>query len=178
MQEARAYKDAMEKYGTGDDYQRAAQAVTAALQGLAGGDIGSALAGASAPYLSNVIKHTTEGNDTARIMAQAVLGAVVAQAQGNLAGAGAAGAATGESIAAQLYPGINHADLTEEQKQTVSSLSTPAAGFAGVAVGGDLGSGVAGAQSGRPADACRANYSKKYRTRAILALLRRSEGSP
>lgn len=37
----------MGKYGTGGDYQKAAQAVTAALQGLAGGDIGSALAGAS-----------------------------------------------------------------------------------------------------------------------------------
>ncbi|WP_455928548.1 VENN motif pre-toxin domain-containing protein [Pseudomonas fluorescens] len=141
----------MEKYGTGGDYQRAAQAVTAALQGLAGGDIGSALAGASAPYLANLIKQTTKGNDTARIMAQAVLGAVVAQAQGNSAGAGAAGAATGELIAAQLYPGIDHADLTEEQKQTVSSLSTLAAGFAGAAVGGDFGSGVAGAQSGRTA---------------------------
>ncbi|MDL2182701.1 hemagglutinin repeat-containing protein [Pseudomonas sp. ChxA] len=189
VQDARAYKDAMEKYGTGGDYQRAAQAVTAALQGLAGGDIGSALAGASAPYLANLIKQTTKGNDTARIMAQAVLGAVVAQAQGNSAGAGAAGAATGELIAAQLYPGIDHADLTEEQKQTVSSLSTLAAGFAGAAVGGDFGSGVAGAQSGRtavenndlgsrllaeklysdyvakscnglPADVCRSNYSK------------------
>lgn len=40
------------KYDTGSDYQRVAQAVTAALQGLAGGDIGSALAGASAPYLA------------------------------------------------------------------------------------------------------------------------------
>ena len=34
----------MGKYGTGGDYQKAAQAVTAALRGLAGGDIGSALA--------------------------------------------------------------------------------------------------------------------------------------
>ena len=69
---AKSYKEAMEPYGTGGDYQRATQAVTAALQGLAGGDIGSALAGASAPYLANFIKQQTEDNDTARIMAQEI----------------------------------------------------------------------------------------------------------
>lgn len=79
----------MGKYGTGGDYQKAAQAVTAALQGLAGGDIGSALAGASSPYVAGVIKQVAGDNDTARIMAHAVLGAVVAQAQGNSAAAGA-----------------------------------------------------------------------------------------
>lgn len=189
VREARVYKEVMEKYGTGGDYQRAAQAVTAALQGLAGGDIGSALAGASAPYLANIIKQTTKGNDTVRIMAQAVLGAVVAKAQGNSAAAGGAGAATGELIAAQLYPDRNHADLTEAEKQTVSALSSLAAGFVGAAVGGGLSGAVAGAQSGRnatenndlgsrlladklyseyvakscdglPADVCRSNYSK------------------
>lgn len=44
-----AYQDIMGKYGTGGDYQKAAQAVTAALQGLAGGNIGSALAGLPRP---------------------------------------------------------------------------------------------------------------------------------
>ncbi|MGY2257821.1 hemagglutinin repeat-containing protein [Pseudomonas sp. SDO55104_S430] len=190
VQEAKAYKDVMKKYGTGGDYQRAVQAVSAALQGLAGGDIGSALAGASAPYLANIIKKSTEGNDTARIMAQAVLGAIVAQTQGNSAAAGAAGAVTGELIAAQLYPNTKREDLTEAQKQTISALSTLAAGFVGGAVDGDLGGAVAGAQSGRnavennelgsrvyadklyreyatqscsglPADVCRANYGKK-----------------
>ncbi|MNJ35504.1 hypothetical protein D3C77_302460 [compost metagenome] len=190
VQAARAYQEVMEKYGTGGDYQRAAQAVTAALQGLVGGDIGSALAGASAPYLANIIKQTTEGNDTARIMAQAVLGAVVAQAQGNSASSGAAGAATGELIAARLYPNIKREDLSEAQRQTISALSTLAAGFVGGAAGGDLGGALAGAQSGRnavennelgsrvladklyrayaaqscsglSADVCRSNYGKK-----------------
>ena len=78
----------MGKYGTGGDYQKAAQAVTAACR-LAGGDIGSALAGASSPYVAGVIKQVAGDNDTARIMAHAVLGAVVAQAQGNSAAAGA-----------------------------------------------------------------------------------------
>nr|WP_279654821.1 hemagglutinin repeat-containing protein [Pseudomonas petroselini] len=200
VREARVYKEVMEKYGTGGDYQRAAQAVTAALQGLAGGDIGSALAGASAPYLANIIKQTTKGNDTVRIMAQAVLGAVVAKAQGNSAAAGGAGAAAGELIAAQLYPDRNHADLTEAEKQTVSALSSLAAGFVGAAVGGGLSGAVAGAQSGRNAtenndlgsrlyadkvyadyvaescaglspDVCRSNYGKKIYDESHLGVV-------
>lgn len=129
----------------------------AALQGLAGGDIGSALAGASAPYLANVIKQQTGDNDSARIMAQAVLGAVVAQAQGNSAAAGAAGAAGGELIAKviadQLY-GVKNNDthgLSEEQKQTISALSTLAAGIAGAALSGDAAGALAAAQAGKNA---------------------------
>ncbi|UOB24268.1 hemagglutinin repeat-containing protein [Pseudomonas orientalis] len=148
---AQVTRTVMEPYGTGGDYQRAAQAVTAALQGLAGGDIGSALAGASAPYLANLIKQSAQGNDTARIMAHVVLGAVVAQAQGNSAVAGAAGAGTGELIAAQLYPGIKTENLSEKQKQTVSALSTLASGLAGGLAGGDLSGALAGAKAGNNA---------------------------
>ncbi|AZE86898.1 VENN motif pre-toxin domain-containing protein [Pseudomonas orientalis] len=148
---AQVTRTVMEPYGTGGDYQRAAQAVTAALQGLAGGDIGSALAGASAPYLANLIKQSAQGNDTARIMAHVVLGAVVAQAQGNSAVAGAAGAGTGELIAAQLYPGIKPENLSEKQKQTVSALSTLASGLAGGLAGGDLSGALAGAKAGNNA---------------------------
>ncbi|MCP5629200.1 hemagglutination protein, partial [Klebsiella pneumoniae] len=43
-----AGRTAMAAYGTGSDLQRGIQAATAALQGLAGGDIAGALAGASA----------------------------------------------------------------------------------------------------------------------------------
>ncbi|MBT1263790.1 adhesin [Pseudomonas sp. S10E 269] len=148
---AQVTRTVMQPYGTGGDYQRAAQAVTAALQGLAGGDIGSALAGASAPYLANLIKQSTQGNDTARIMAHVVLGAVVAQAQGNSAGAGAAGAGTGELIAARLYPDIKTENLSEEQRQTVSALSTLASGLAGGLAGGDLSGAIAGAKAGNNA---------------------------
>lgn len=151
----KAYKDAMAPYGTGGDYQRVAQAVTAALQGLAGGNINGAIAGAAAPYVAQTIKQVAGNNDTARAMAHAVLGAVVAQAQGNSAGAGAAGAVTGELMAGlitkQLYGGVEPQDLTEEQKQTVSALSTLASGLAGAVVGGDAANAVAGAQGGRNA---------------------------
>jgi filamentous hemagglutinin len=54
-------------------------------------------------------------------------------------------------IAAQLYPSIKREDLSEAQKQTISALSTLAAGFIGGAVGGDLAGAAAGAQSGRNA---------------------------
>ncbi|WP_440072885.1 hemagglutinin repeat-containing protein [Pseudomonas fragariae (ex Marin et al. 2024)] len=135
----------MQKYGTGSDYQRAAQAVTAALQGLAGGNIAQALTGAAAPYLAEQIKQMTLGNKDANLMAHAVLGAVVAQAQGNSALAGAAGASVGEYIANQLYPGKKTSELSEEQRQTISALSTLAGGLAGGLVGGDASNAIAGA---------------------------------
>lgn len=155
IKDSAAYKRIMAEYGTGSDLQRAAQAITAALQGLAGGDIGSALAGASAPYLAQVIKQQTEGNKAAQVMAHAVLGAVVANAQGNSAAAGAAGAATGEAMAMliskALYGGVASDQLSEEQKQTVSALATLAAGMAGAAAGGDAAAALAGAQGGKNA---------------------------
>ncbi|MGP8852720.1 hemagglutinin repeat-containing protein, partial [Enterobacter asburiae] len=49
LRDTQAYKNVMVTYGTGSDMQRGIQAATAALQGLAGGNIGGALAGASAP---------------------------------------------------------------------------------------------------------------------------------
>ncbi|MBF7145005.1 deaminase domain-containing protein, partial [Pseudomonas sp. LY10J] len=90
-------------------------------------------------------------NDQARIMAQAVLGAVVAKAQGNSAATGATGAAVGELIAASIYPNTNHQDLTESERQIVSMLSTLAAGLAGGLASGDAAGGVAGAQAGQNA---------------------------
>ncbi len=154
-----AYKKVMVDYGVGGNYPRVAQAVTAALQGLVGGDIGSAIAGASAPYLAQVIKKTTGDNLALNTMAHAVLGAVVAQVQGNSALAGGAGAATGELIAHQLYPGIAADDLTQKQKETVSALSGLAAGLAGGIAGGDLSGAVTGAQAG--SNAVQNNYLSK-----------------
>lgn len=50
-----------------------------------------------------------------------------------------------------MYPGIKPADLSEEQKQTVSALSTLAAGLAGGIVGDSTGSAVTGALAGKNA---------------------------
>ncbi|MCZ5534485.1 VENN motif pre-toxin domain-containing protein, partial [Escherichia coli] len=74
-----------------------------------------------------------------------------AVAQGNNALAGAAGAATGEvggMIATQMY-GKPVSELSETEKQTVSTLATVAAGLAGGLVGDSGASAVAGAQAGK-----------------------------
>lgn len=155
LKNSAAYKKEMEPYGTGGSYQLAAQAATAALQGLAGNNLGAALTGASAPYLAQKIKQIAGDNEEARLMGHAVLGAIVAQSNNNSAAAGAAGALSGELaaayIAAQLYPNKNVADLTEQEKQSVSAMATLAAGLSGGAVGGDSASAIAGAQSGQNA---------------------------
>ncbi|MBA4822556.1 hemagglutinin repeat-containing protein [Pantoea ananatis] len=154
------YKKAIADSGTGSSLQRGIQAATAAVQGLAGGDFKSALAGASAPYLAELIhKNTTttgpDGkevvNTAANLMAHAVVGAVIAQAQGNSALSGASGAALGEFIAQEMYPGIARTDLNEEQKQTISALGTLAAGLAGGLADGSASGAIAGARAGKNA---------------------------
>ncbi len=157
LRETKEYKAEMQKYGTGSALQQGLQAATAAIQGLAGGNMAQALAGASAPYLAEVIHNMTTDpvtgkvNTEANLMAHAVLGAVVAQVNGNSALAGASGAAMGEYIAQQMYPGIKREDLTEEQRQTISALGTLAAGLAGGLTGDSTADAVAGAQAGKNA---------------------------
>ncbi|WP_186368167.1 VENN motif pre-toxin domain-containing protein, partial [Yersinia hibernica] len=141
---------AMAPYGTGSALQQGIQAATAAIQGLAGGNMAQALAGASAPYLAEVIKKSTGDNQAANAMAHAVLGAVTAYASGNSALAGAAGAATAELMAPIIIAamGWDKNTLSEDQKQTVSALATLAAGLAGGLTGDSTADTVAGAQAG------------------------------
>ncbi|WP_315710639.1 VENN motif pre-toxin domain-containing protein [Brenneria uluponensis] len=161
LTETPAYKAAMKDYGTGGDFQRAAQAATAA---LAGGDIQKALAGASAPYLAQLVKAATMPQDgskatasdiAANAMGHAVVGAVVAELSGQNVAGGAVGAAGGElaarSIMAYLYPGKETKDLTEAEKQSVSALATVASGLASGLVTGDTTGAASGAQAGRNA---------------------------
>ncbi|EKO4270051.1 contact-dependent inhibition toxin CdiA, partial [Escherichia coli] len=149
------YKKEQEKYGTGSDMQRGIQAATAALQGLAGGNMAGALAGASAPELANIIGHHAgiDDNTAAKAIAHAILGGVTAALQGNSAAAGAIGAGTGEviasAIAKSLYPDVDPSKLTEEQKQTVSTLATLSAGMAGGIASGDVAGAAAGAGAGK-----------------------------
>ncbi|EOO7010134.1 VENN motif pre-toxin domain-containing protein, partial [Escherichia coli] len=148
----RAYNNGMAAsgFGTGGKYQQAIQAATAAVQGLAGGNLSAALAGGAAPYIAEIIKNNTP-DGAGRVAAHAVVNAALAVAQGNNALAGAAGAATGEvvgMIATQMY-GKPVNELSETEKQTVSTLATVAAGLAGGLVGNSGASAVAGAQSGK-----------------------------
>jgi filamentous hemagglutinin len=147
-----AGRTAMEQYGTGSDMQRAIQAATAAVQGLAGGDMTAALAGAAAPYVAEVIGHRMGLDDTMEKAAvHAVANAVLAAMQGKDALAGAAGALAGElagTIALEMY-GKDVAALSESEKQTISALATLAAGIAGGVAGDGTASAIAGAQVGK-----------------------------
>ncbi|MBE2898416.1 VENN motif pre-toxin domain-containing protein [Pasteurellaceae bacterium 20609_3] len=93
-------------------------------------------------------------NQSANLLAHAVLGAAEALATGNNALAGAAGAATGEVaaklITEQLY-NTTPDKLSEAQKETVSALSQLASGLSGVLAGDNTGSGITAAQSGKSA---------------------------
>ncbi|HDV6868696.1 TPA: contact-dependent inhibition toxin CdiA [Escherichia coli] len=154
LRDTQAYRDEMAKYGTGSEIQWGIQAATAALQGLAGENLAGALAGASAPELAHLLK-STEKYPAVNAIAHAILGGAVAAMQGNNIAAGAAGAATGElaarTIAGMLYPGVKQSDLSEEQKQTISTLATVSAGLAGGLTGNSTASAAVGAQSGKNA---------------------------
>ncbi|EON4382723.1 contact-dependent inhibition effector tRNA nuclease [Escherichia coli] len=155
LRDTQAYRNEMAKYGTGSEIQRGIQVAMAALQGLAGGNMAGALAGASAPELANIIGHHAgiDDNTAAKAIAHAILGGVTAALQGNSAAAGAIGAGTGEviasAIAKSLYPGVDPSKLTEDQKQTVSTLATLSAGMAGGIASGDVAGAAAGAGAGK-----------------------------
>ncbi|WP_208642061.1 polymorphic toxin type 50 domain-containing protein, partial [Citrobacter gillenii] len=155
LKETQTWRDAQAEYGTGSDFQRGIQAATAALQGLAGGDAGAALAGASAPYLANIIGHDSGLSDDAALIAHAILGGAAAAMQGNSAAAGAAGAVTGElaakAIMEAMYPDKQVSELSEAEKQTISMLASLSAGMAGALAGDSTSSAAAGAQSGKNA---------------------------
>ncbi|HFI3143143.1 TPA: contact-dependent inhibition effector tRNA nuclease [Escherichia coli] len=156
LRETPEYKKEQEKFGTGSDIQRGIQAATAALQGLAGGNLAGALAGASAPELANFIGHNAgiNDNDAAKAIAHAILGGVTAALQGNNAAAGSVGAVSGEliagAIAKVLYPDEKDlSKLTEDQKQTLSTLASISAGMAGGVAGGNTAGVATGAAAGK-----------------------------
>ncbi|WP_404654353.1 VENN motif pre-toxin domain-containing protein, partial [Raoultella terrigena] len=146
------YKAAQQQWGTGSAIQQGVQAATAAIQGLAGGDMAKAIAGGAAPYIAEIIKQTTP-DEASRIMAHAAVAGVIAAVQGNSAAAGAAGAATtalmGEAIKKTLYGDVPVSQLSEGQKQTLVTLGTLAAGLAGGLTSDSSASAMAGAQAGQ-----------------------------
>jgi filamentous hemagglutinin len=151
-----AYKKTMESYGTGSDMQRAAQAVTGALQALAGNNLAGALASGAAPYLAREIKaRIGDDNVAANAMAHAVLGAIAAQLNNQSAVAGAVGAGGGELVArvilSEMFQGRKISDLTESEKQQVSALSQLAAGLAGGLAADSSAGVVTGSQAAKNA---------------------------
>ncbi|HHK8153416.1 TPA: VENN motif pre-toxin domain-containing protein, partial [Serratia marcescens] len=145
----------------GSDLQKAAQAVTGALTALAGNNLAGALASGASPYLATEIKKLTTNPRTGEVdvaanaMAHAVLGAVTAQMNNQSAAAGGLGAGGGELaaryIAGQLFPGKTAQQLSESEKQQVSTLSQLAAGLAGGLATGDTAGAVTDGQAGKNA---------------------------
>ncbi|EKM0374296.1 hemagglutinin repeat-containing protein, partial [Cronobacter turicensis] len=153
LRDTAVYKKVTENTGTGSDVQRAITAATAAVSGLAGGNLNAALAGGAAPYIANEIgKNITDQNTTAGIMAHAVVNAVLAKVQGQDALAGASGAVVGESmgilLAKQVY-GKFPAALTDNEKQTIAALSTLASGLAGALAGNSTEATATAAKAGQ-----------------------------
>ncbi|MEY8771893.1 DNA/RNA non-specific endonuclease, partial [Erwinia sp. ACCC 02193] len=104
--------------------------------------LAAAVAGGAAPYLAELIHKATTTTDAN--------GKEVVNVEANLIAHAVLGAA-GEYIAQQLYPGVDRADLSEEERQTISALGTLAAGLAGGLAGGSAGGAVTGAQAGKNA---------------------------
>ncbi|MDY4594373.1 MAG: hemagglutinin repeat-containing protein [[Pasteurella] aerogenes] len=157
LENSDAYKKAQENltalqasyennYGIGSAKGSAIQAVTAALQGIAGRSVEQAAVGLASPYLNEKIKAwttdpaTKEVNKTTNLMAHAILGAIEAQVTGNNALAGAAAATTGEATAMMISEKLydKPADkLTEDEKKNVVFLSQVASGLASSLVAND-----------------------------------------
>ncbi|HCR0415768.1 TPA: VENN motif pre-toxin domain-containing protein [Klebsiella aerogenes] len=172
---AQVSRTATADYDTGGKYQKVAQAVTAAMQGLAGGNLAQAASGAVSPYVAEIIHSQTTDSATGKVnveanaMAHAVWGAIAAASGNNSALAGAAGAVSGELlgrwIAAEYYPGVKTEELSDEQKSTISALSTLAAGLMGGLSGGSSADAVAGAQAGK--NAVENNYLSSTEARQL-----------
>ena len=141
-------------FGIGSTNGQAIAAVTAVLQGLAGDNIGQAVAGGLSPYVNAKIKELTKDNDEANIAAHALWGAIEAQAGGNNALAGATAAASGEMAAKlltqQIY-GKEPQDLTASEKETISSLSQVVGALSSVAVANNSNDAYRGAEVAKSA---------------------------
>ncbi|PXZ04782.1 VENN motif pre-toxin domain-containing protein [Gilliamella apicola] len=149
----------------GNDFSKGVDSAVSIITGIITGDITGGLAGASAPWLAEQIKlHTGHmGEDgkwqtddiAGNLIAHAILGAVVAELQGNSALSGGVGAVSGELaskvIINTLYGGKDASELTEEEKQTISALSQLASGLAVAAGGGNIGDASAAISSSKNA---------------------------
>ncbi len=137
-------------YAVGGSVQRIVTAATAAVQGLASGDIRAAAAGGAAPYIANLIGHS-DLDPASRLMAHAVVNAALAAAQDKNIAAGAAGAVTGEltgMLASEIY-GKKPYEMNDREKETVSALATLAAGLSGGLAGSGAADMVTAAQTGK-----------------------------
>ena len=135
-----AYKEAR-KWGTGGEYSRALEAVATVLVGSMAGQGGGQIAtNALAPYAAHFIgsqfdpNHGDDPNATMQLISHALLGALLAEANGSAAGRGAAAAVGGELAAKYIVDALyngNSGSLSEQDKQTVLALSQAVGALAG-----------------------------------------------
>jgi filamentous hemagglutinin len=154
LRNTQEYKDTVKGYGTGSTPQMVVQAITGVLGGLNADNFGQALAGGLSPVMAQAIKHATGDNQEANLMAHAVWGALAAQLSGNNAAAGAAGVFSGELAAQYItnnYYGGKTDNLSEQERQQISTLATIAAGIAGGLAGNSTEAAGTGAQAGKNA---------------------------
>ena len=156
-----SYSDAVaqqQNWGIGSQNGRALEAVTTLLVSVVSGQgSGQVAANALAPYAAQLIgdkfdtNHGSDPNAALQLLSHALLGALLAEANGGNAANGA-GAAAGGELAAKLltealYPGYT-GELNDQQKQTILALSQAVGAVAG-SIGGDvsgaaLGTNIAG----------------------------------
>lgn len=144
---SQAYNDA-KKWGDGGEYSRALSAVTTAVVGGVGGQgAGQVASNALAPYAAYFIgskldsNHGSDPNATLQLLSHAVLGALLAEANGGSAGTGAVSAAGGELAAKVLTNTLTGGDpsrLSPEQKEMVLALSQAVGALASGLSGQDL----------------------------------------
>jgi filamentous hemagglutinin len=160
------------------DYTRALKVVTGVLVGGVGGQrAGQVAANAGAPYAADAIgDYFTEPgheNQTAQVLSHAVLGAILASANGGSAlggaGAGAAGEVAAQVISRELYPHAYDADgsfhpdrLSVTQTNTVVALATGVGALVAGAGGGALTDAAVGGNVA--ANAATNNYLNHKRT--------------
>ena len=149
----KAYDKAMNEgmSAMGSDMRQGVEMAVSLINGIISGDMTGAAAGALAPKIASAIKQATEHYNpetgkteidyVANTISHAILGAVVAELQGNSAiagGLGAVGSERGaEIIAGILYPDKDIDKLSQEERQTISALTQLATGLATAALGGD-----------------------------------------
>lgn len=132
-----------------DEYNRALNAVTTALVGgEAGQGAGQVASNALAAYAAYFIgsrldpNHGSDPNATLQLLSHAMLGALLAEANGGNAGTGAVSAAGGELAAKVLTNTLTGGDpskLSPEQKEVVLALSQAVGALAGGLLGWCLG---------------------------------------
>lgn len=145
---SQAYNDA-KKWGDGGEYGRALSAVTSALVGgVEGQGLGQLGSNALAPYAAELIGKTFDPNkqsaapsEAMQMLSHALLGALLAEANGGSAGSGALAAGGGELAAKVLTDSLfggNPANLSPQQREAVLALSQAVGALVGGLSGQDL----------------------------------------